>query len=429
MQERRLIRWVCWLAVASTSFAIAVVYVVENKRVSRNLARVPQMSLDLEEVMAYKNESMPTVKQRFQAYSIGAPSCTPISDKDVSFTLVTQCSDSRLWMLDHHCQRWKGPISISIYTNRTQEQVENYIQKMNCNNELVTFEIYPATTMVDYPINVLRNVAFSNVRTSHAFYIDMDFWPSENIVQSLYKHQTYLATDQRRALVVPAFSLKRQCADRHDCRDVNVPAMPLRQEEVFDEMISRKIFPFDPTNRGGHGSTRYKEWIRQSLDELIEIPCFSSQRYEPYVVVRYCQDLPPFQEGFSGYGKNKVSWVMHLRRAGWTFAQVGKAFVVHYPHLDSAARQAWNGRTEGSEKKPSGMIRRPANDEVLLQTRRSLSDQLFFQFKEWLDEQYRRDKMTNPWIRTPLCDDSMDDDSSLWVTRPRKHPQPDRNGV
>lgn len=48
--------------------------------------------------------------------------------------------------------------------------------------------------------------------------------------------------------------------------------------------------------------------------ELHPIPCFRSNRYEPYLLLRRCAPtLPPFAEAFTGYGKNKIQHVAHLR--------------------------------------------------------------------------------------------------------------------
>jgi len=74
---------------------------------------------------------------------------------------------------------------------------------------------------------------------------------------------------------------------------------------------------------------------------------------------------------------------MQVRRAGYLFAQVGGAFVVHYPHADSTSKKLWNNKS------------RDKRDAV---------DAIFSDFSSWLltlpDEQ-----------RLPLCltaDDVMD---------------------
>ena len=181
--------------------------------------------------------------------------------------------------------------------------------------------------------------------------------------------------------------------------------MPLDLRGLKKQILARKVTRFDPTNRGGHGSTRYKDWFKQNRetgDVLVEIDCFLSNRYEPYLVFRYCRELPPFQEPFTGYGKNKMTWVMQLRRVGYTFWQLGKgAFVIHYPHLDSKSRVAWNN---APAKKNDPAVEWKAY-------KRGQMDQLFVEFREWLQE-----KVPDA-TRTFFCQDKLDDDSRLWYDR------------
>ena len=51
----------------------------------------------------------------------------------------------------------------------------------------------------------------------------------------------------------------------------------------------------------------YDLWMAQRAGTVAPIPCLRSERYEPYLVVQHCKALPPCQEHFTGYGKNKIS--------------------------------------------------------------------------------------------------------------------------
>lgn len=72
---------------------------------------------------------------------------------------------------------------------------------------------------------------------------------------------------------------------------------------------------------------------------------------------------------------SQQQWIMQVRRAGYLFAQVGGAFVVHYPHADSESKKLWNNRSS---------------------VKRETVDAIFGNFSSWLltlpDEQ-----------RLPLC--------------------------
>ena len=190
------------------------------------------------------------------------------------------------------------------------------------------------------------------------------------------------------------------CREYRDCPEDNIPKMPNNKEDVKTLMKKKLISPFDPTNYGGHGSTLYNTWFQSTIEgEVVDIPCIKSNRYEPYLAFRLDTALvPPFQNVFTGYGKNKMTWVMQLRYIGYKFKQINNVFVVHYPHLDSKSRISWN---EGSKHK---------NDNSWEDAKRAKNDKIFVQFRTWLENVYGEER-----IRTHLCEDREDDDSRLWV--------------
>ena len=82
--------------------------------------------------------------------------------------------------------------------------------------------------------------------------------------------------------------------------------MPKDKEELIS-LIQKKAVSTTQLGTNGHSSTKYKTWMNQKTGTFVDLPCFKSNKYEPYLTVRYCSDLPPFQEGFTGYGKNKIT--------------------------------------------------------------------------------------------------------------------------
>ncbi len=110
-----------------------------------------------------------------------------------------------------------------------------------------------------------------------------------------------------------------------------------------------------------------------------------------------------------------AQWAMQLRRVGYKFSQIGGAFLVHYPHLDSKAREEWNKKPEDLPEtakvaaKAAGKVLHHADKIDLSQFKRARVDALFLDFKRWLNENVQDES------RTPKCPNAQNDDYSLWV--------------
>lgn len=411
-------------------------------------------------------QQRPTVQldhPRFELQSSKAPVCHPLtSEDDVTITLVTQLSHDRLWMMKHHCQRYPHPMIIAVYSNSTLPEVLDELRGMGCSVDVVQSDLgasqeqrdddenievdddqvsvhqnkIPLLQVAvldaqthgawnDYPVNELRNLALSLVQSTYIIYIDVDFWTSENLYETLNSSgiKQRLLNDPKQALVIPAFALFRQCWQWKDCKEKNIPKMPKTLEDLAKMLKTKRGNIFDPTNRGGHGSTDYQAWFRQETGSLHDIPCLQSHRYEPFIVIRYCQDLPPFQSAFSGYGKNKVTWMMQVIASGYTLSQVGGIYLVHYPHLDSNSRMHWNEApqqlrvpvvtNDQTPKEAVYNVRRPKKSDGDLEFgrfKRGQVDQLYDAFLEWLAQTIPASS-----ARLFLCESAQDDDSKLWI--------------
>ncbi|KAL7518532.1 hypothetical protein ACHAWX_003351 [Stephanocyclus meneghinianus] len=281
-----------------------------------------------------------------------APSCDlPLNISTISFTLVMQLSADRVWMLPYHCDRWghDHPISVVIFSDSDADSMKEKVMLQGCSAQQLTVQTVKKSKYdpkgTDYPVNILRNLALSVVKTSHVVYVDVDFWPASNLYSTLsqMKVKGRFTSDPYLAVVIPAFQMNRQCQEMKDCREASIPIMPVDKASLFALLKTRNAAFFDYRNYGGHSSTKYHTWKDQEAGAFVE-PCIRSNRYEPYLAIRYCSDLPPFQEGFTGYGKNKMTWVMQLRRRGYLFSQLGGTFLIHYPHMHSKSRKEFDKR-------------------------------------------------------------------------------------
>lgn len=252
---------------------------------------------------------------KFERIIPSAPVCRKVDPNEISYSLVTQLSDNRLWMMERHCAGWKSDISLAVFTNRTKDLVENELVKLGCSKfslRVLQMSDYPDEG--DYPVNVLRNLAISAVKTSHFVYIDSDFWLSSNTDSVLMKKDVKeaLSKDPKQAIVIPAYQLHSKCSKPKDlkgCRKEKSDTMPLTKPDLLERIKDGQVTVFDPKNPRGHGSTMYDLWEAQATGSVAKIPCLKSDRYEPYLVVQHCRELPPCQEQFTGYGKNKSKFV------------------------------------------------------------------------------------------------------------------------
>lgn len=293
-----------------------------------------QMALKVVETAVPFNDVINLVEPpvAFNATSMGAPVCDDLEPEQIDFTLVTQLSVSRLSLMKEQCRRWGNhPISVAVASPVSKPAIKKLLIHLGCND--ITLSVVIVGKSDPYPINSLRNIAFSKVNTSHAVYVDADFMVSPNLYQSLAQQRGNLL-DHRDAVVIPALEFRPVCPA---CEELHLQMLPETKAEAFKLFASGrekslvKQFDYDK-DAGGHGSTRTKEWFKQRPHTLEPLKCIRSDRYEPYLVVRYCKDLPPFQEVFKGYGQNKVTWSRHLVRAGYRFQRLADGFAMHVPH-------------------------------------------------------------------------------------------------
>ena len=175
-------------------------------------------------------------QNRTNAFTPSSSCPNHLVSNNISISLLTQSSISRLHTLDVTCQRWKSPIIVVIAwrdpldasdRNELQEYIEKW--KITCKQmHVIVYHLDQETegTPETYPINSLRNIALEAVSTSHILMIDVDFIPSnrldsmiklsimkqqkqrvsnDNTYSKKMKHDEYDGDMNKDAIVIPAF--------------------------------------------------------------------------------------------------------------------------------------------------------------------------------------------------------------------------------
>mmetsp|Transcript_4273 Transcript_4273/g.7407 ORF Transcript_4273/g.7407 Transcript_4273/m.7407 type:complete len:646 (-) Transcript_4273:1058-2995(-) len=311
--------------------------------------------------------------------------------KDLSTTLVIQCSLDRIWLLAETCNRWTDPIVLVVYlpfetakdTVQGTKAIESIANLMaNCSQMTVIPHVHIDDKnqgnggMSSYPVNVMRNKGLGAVKTSHILIMDVDLIPSadlndvikDNLVDQISSNNGKVPTN---AIVVPAFERKVDppCSNIESCKGYlqkDPRFLPTLFNDMKECVRDKKCIVFQSDNNWeGHHTTKTQKWLKsewydepsktdeQKTRTIRQIKCFDSLRYEPYVVLPWCPSAPSikpqplapyYDERFYGYGKNKIQHISHLRYRGVPFYVLPRSFVVHHPHPESNVKQVWNDR-------------------------------------------------------------------------------------
>ncbi|KAK3726974.1 hypothetical protein QZH41_014722 [Actinostola sp. cb2023] len=286
--------------------------------------------------------------------------------------MVTHCTPNHLHYLLNMVEHWQGFISVAVVVPGLNiiTAYKTVIGLHLCNNKIkqrVTFHIvYPlshpslvnklmthvksarkalpkscvefllgiqsgsagitnyANIKIPYPNNLLRNVARHSVNSDYIFMVDIDMMCNANLYSGFLKfaEQNHLfgSTKDKMVFVVPAFESEN---------DVPVGT---QKETLMTLWDSGKVQPFyfkacwkcqRPTN--------YEQWKRhKSKSNGVEISHTVewTDPWEPFYIGP--KDVPLYDERFNKYGFNRISQVCETNIAGYNFAVLDNAFLVHH---------------------------------------------------------------------------------------------------
>lgn len=264
-----------------------------------------------------------------------------------AITLVTQMSvdETKLQRLLDVAARWTGYISVAVYVKPETlapgsayiedavRQLDEYREDNSHELRMVRFHLVVderGAQASHYPHNYLRNIAMDNAPTDLVFLTDIDFIPSIGSHDYLKGHfeKSSLLQGDLDLLVLPAF--ERILAPGESELTVTVDNLPPTKKDLLQMMEEEpgQYTQFHHFFDEGHGPTNYSHWYNAT--EPYEIKY--ALNYEPYYVVRKSSELPPLWEHFSGFGRNKVTWVEEMALAGYNFNVAPEPFLIHINH-------------------------------------------------------------------------------------------------
>eukprot|EP00056_Hartaetosiga_gracilis_P016409 m.4916 g.4916 ORF g.4916 m.4916 type:complete len:628 (-) comp4062_c0_seq1:695-2578(-) len=255
-------------------------------------------------------------------------------------SIATQVSLDRMSLLNFLPEVWKGGLGLAVYheDGEALEWIDKYVQKTVSNSgvgdeqaRLWNISLSLGQTEQPYPINTLRNIAMELVASPFVLSLDADFLPSRSLSESF---ATALASrlkggkknTPKVAFVVPAFELV--VGDR---ATFAVGDFPVDKFALLQAINEGTITPFrQRASPKSHLATNYAKWAEATEAYSVNY----MDMFEPYVIVPRTV-TPSFNEMFSGYGMNKISYAMELEAAGFDFVVLPDAWVVHLPHNPS----------------------------------------------------------------------------------------------
>ncbi|CAM9552575.1 unnamed protein product [Choristocarpus tenellus] len=207
-----------------------------------------------------------------------------------------------------------------------------------------------------YPINKLRNEALSLAKTDLVLICDVDFLPCKRLGEiartpGVCAGLLEACAGELTCIVLPAFeALPFANTDNHhegrlgDCQISQVEgrfdgldwiAESLEtKQDLIRECFRERIIPFGSRVwEQGHRATMFERWkyVEASYEVSYE------EGFEPFVIMHRGL-VPPFDERFEGYGRNKVIFFFLLQALGFNFSVHPHLYLVHYPHSPSNSR-------------------------------------------------------------------------------------------
>ena len=269
------------------------------------------------------------------------------------FSLSTHGTVGRLDRFLEEYRRWGGPMSAALYIS-SEADIDTLCAFLNDKGSMIP-HMAIHVLMEDlsflskqYPNNILRNLAMSQLQTDYFVALDVDFVTNVGAhgqLRQLLHDYPAVATLLRNKtlLVLPAFeSESRNVTSRNATGHVvwheQVVTMqaPNDKHDLIQQYDHGIVAPFHLRHfPPGHGPTRFGLWFDNQTGPIY--PTVYHKRFEPYVLA-YRKGLPLYWTGFRGYFFNKYSFFFECHSMGYNFAVLRDFFVFHVGKSGGSSR-------------------------------------------------------------------------------------------
>lgn len=306
-------------------------------------------------------------------------------------TIATHCSYYNLRYLPNMVNSWRGPISVSIFTSNptkvwllmklfrkcsmkiryfvdfhvvvpffglkytkiddlrhAEPNILNLLQHLDVkfHKNMVCYNLdalmdsfhdieknYELNDFLEYPNNMLRNVAWENSKTNFVTNIDIDLLTSDGAHEML-KSFLRIARKQSRkkAFVVPVFEIDDGYYSQHK------KTFPVSKPELLKLIRNKVTRPFySEVCPRCQACTRYADWYECGYDDdelgIVNYDYHLKAPCEPFMILP--ATAPKFDERFYQYGYNRMSHVCEVLTSGFEFKILDNVFLTHLGFKES----------------------------------------------------------------------------------------------
>jgi len=221
---------------------------------------------------------------------------------ETDIVLATHTSTSKLTNLYQQWKYWMGPASVAIYIKHEDDLLilANFATQNAALLRDTSFHLVMEKTNLNYPANILRNVAMEGIESSYFVAMDVDLIPLPKNCHSelsMTMSRIPLANRTKTLFVMPAFSLLpekgQKYANASHLPKTKWEAVSMVQNEHMEQFWKQNFLP-------GHAPSMYPQWMRalEGSRDFYRIPLTKGQsrQYEPYGL-GFKPGVPRYWEG------------------------------------------------------------------------------------------------------------------------------------